>query len=125
MVRASIKEASALQRKSFVPDSDRTADRTKAADWIEANAADEWEQWTMTDVADETGYTREHIATTLEHYFEPAGQSRRGLFDEVAGAGLDQEASGEGFQAGYTQGFEAGALWALRNHGTLQRLFDE
>lgn len=85
MSRARIREAGALRRRQRVPDSDRTAARDEVADWIEEHAADDWVSWTMTAVAEEVGYSREHVAKTLEAYFEPAGAERSELAELLGG----------------------------------------
>jgi hypothetical protein len=103
MSRARIREAGALQRKQRVPDSDRTAARDEVADWIEAHAADDWVDWTMTAVAEEVGYSREHVAKTLEAYFEPAGGERSELA-ELLGGEAPTEQSSE-YRAGFSEGF--------------------
>lgn len=67
-----IREAPRIRRRRFVPEDDRTEDRDKAADYIqkEVITAGRWPM-TMTEIADETGYSRQHIANTLDAYFEP------------------------------------------------------
>jgi len=104
MSRARIREAGALQRKQRVPDSDRTAARDEVADWIEAHAADDWVEWTMTAVAEEVGYSREHVAKTLEAYFEPAGADGRSELAELLGGEAPTEQSSE-YRAGFSEGF--------------------
>lgn len=106
MVSARIKEATALQRKRVVPDSDRTPARDDAADWIEANVVSEdvWPEWTISAIADEAGYSREHISKVLDLYFDPAGQAGSGPLAEALGGAVDAEASAD-YRAGYRDGF--------------------
>lgn len=75
MVRASLKEASRIERKPHVPDKHRTHDRTKVADWIEEHAANEWQDWKHREIAEETGYSRQHVDKVVEYYFQPEGES--------------------------------------------------
>lgn len=85
MVRASLKEASRIERKPHVPDKHRTPDRTKVADWIEEHAANEWQEWTHAEIAEETGYSRQHVDKVVEYYFQPEGESSdvEALADEL------------------------------------------
>lgn len=71
MVSDTLKNATRLQRKASIRNSERTGSRDEVADWIEEHAADDWNEWTMTDIAEEVGYSRQHVANTVEAYFEP------------------------------------------------------
>jgi len=73
MATASIKDAERIKRKTHIPEQHRTPKRSQAADWIEEHAADDWRNWTHTEIADETGFSRQHIDNVVEYYFEPAG----------------------------------------------------
>lgn len=119
MVRAAIHEATALRRRSYVPDADRTPDRDDAADWLEEHLVDgdwDWQETSISEISEATGYSRQHIATTLEHYFEPVdGDGRRIQLGELAMAAVDREASGEDFESGFRQGFEAGVRFVVEN----------
>lgn len=118
MVREAIKKASRLERKSYVPQSDRTAERDRIADWIEEKAADDWQNWTMTNVSQAAGCSRQLVATVLDHYFIAEGESR-GAPDlgEIGSMSADEirELLGEGTEreflilsAGYRQGYQDG-----------------
>lgn len=72
MVSTALRNATRLVRKQSIPESDRTPERDKAADWIDEHAADDWEDWNFTDIEDETDWSRQHIANTVEKFFEPA-----------------------------------------------------
>lgn len=64
-----ILEAEELERVD-PPDEQRTDARDEAADWIE----DMWPA-TLSDIAEESGFSRQHIRNTLDTYFRPAGSS--------------------------------------------------
>lgn len=72
-----IRDARAIRRKDSVPDSKRTADRDAAADYIETDVVADG-RWpvSMTQIAQETNYSRQHIANVLEYYFEPTEPDR-------------------------------------------------
>lgn len=67
MVSEQLKRAESIRRKQSIPSSQRTDGRDKAAEVIE----DMWPS-SLSDIADATEYSRQHIANTLEAYFEPA-----------------------------------------------------
>lgn len=75
MVSASLKEADRIERRTHVPDKHRTPERSKVADWIEEHAADDWQEWTHQEIADETGYSRQHVDNVVEYYFQPEGKT--------------------------------------------------
>jgi len=76
MVREAIRKASRLERKTNIPDTDRTAERDRVADWIVEKAADDWKDWTITSVSQAADCSRQHVANVLDLYFVPAGESR-------------------------------------------------
>lgn len=82
MVSDEIRNASQIRRRTKVPPDNRTPDRTKVADWIEEHAADEWGRWSALDVADETGYSRQHVNNVLRYYFKPVQEED--IFEEIA-----------------------------------------
>lgn len=117
MVRAALKQARRIERQDYVPDSRRTPDRDEAADWIDMHVVDgdrDWGETTMSEIAEAAGYSREHIATTLDHYYQPAGQSQD-LASELAGDIPTPEGTSE-FRDGFAYGWREGVRWALR-HG--------
>lgn len=76
MVSDKLKNATEVRRKKVIDNDERTRDRDKAADLIE-------EMWpaSLSEIAEESEYSRQHIANTLEYYFEPG--------DTVADATID------------------------------------
>lgn len=82
MVSDEIRNASQIRRRTMVPPDDRTPKRTEVADWIEEHAADEWERWSTSQVADETGYSRQHVDNVLRYYFKPVRESN--VFEDIA-----------------------------------------
>lgn len=66
-----VTNAPAIQRKDDVPEEYRTDDRDAAAEYITEEVVEEG-RWpvTMTQIANETGYSRQHIKNVLEYYFE-------------------------------------------------------
>lgn len=72
MVSKALRNATRIERKDSIPAEAQTPKRDEAADWIEEHAAENWGEWTFTDIADETEYSRQHIANTVEAYFRPA-----------------------------------------------------
>lgn len=103
MVRPAIKNADQIRRREVVPEEDRTPERTKAADWIEENVIEEglWGEKTIRWIGEESEWSRQHIANTLDTYFEPA-DSPEGLASE--GRSLD-----------YRQGFRDGIEFVREN----------
>lgn len=73
MVSKQLRHASRIERKPDISESARTAGRDDAADWIKEHAADNWTEWTFSEIADETDYSRQHIANVVENYFQPTG----------------------------------------------------
>lgn len=63
-----------IERKDHVPDDVRTKGKDEAADWIQENVIDE-ERWPMDmqDIAEEMGYSRQHVTNTIRDYFEVEG----------------------------------------------------
>lgn len=123
MVRAAIKEASALRRKDFVPDDRRTSQRDRLADWIDETIVEgewDWQETTISDIAAETDYSREHVARVLDIYFDPADGGRSDVVAELAMAAVDTDASGDDYQTGFRDGFEAGLLFALEHDDLIQ-----
>lgn len=74
MASKELRHAARIERKPDIPDSAQTPDRDKVADWIEQHAADDWLNWTFTDVANEypADISRQHVSNTVENYFQPA-----------------------------------------------------
>lgn len=103
MVRPAIKSAEEIRRREVVPEDQRTQERTKAADWIEENIIKEgrWGEMPMREIAEESQWSRQHIANTLDAYFEPA--------DSPAGLGT------EGRSLDYRQGFRDGIEFVREN----------
>lgn len=127
MVRPEIKQATALRRRAHVPDEKRTPDRDEMADWIEANIVEgdwEWDKTTISEISEETDFSREHVARVLDSYFDPRSGGQSELLAELAMSAVDSEASGESFENGYRQGFEAGIKFTLENQELLSQ-FDE
>lgn len=56
--------------KANIPDSARTPGKDDAAEYIQSEVLDKG-RWPMdlTDIADEAGWSRQHIANTLDSYF--------------------------------------------------------
>jgi len=127
MVREAIKKASRLERKVHVPQSDRTAERDRVADWIEEKAADDWHDWTMTSVSQAADCSRQLVALVLEDYFIAEGESRGtpdlGEIGSMSASEI-QELLGEGTEreflilsAGYRQGYRDGRADAIGDDG--------
>lgn len=118
MVREEVKNTSRLERKPHVPQKDRTPERDRIADWIEDKAADDWDQWTMSSVAQAADCSRQHVGNVLEHYFIAEGESRGiGELGEIGSMDSDEirhllgEATEREFlilSAGYRQGYKDG-----------------
>lgn len=103
MVRQQVKKAPELRRKEFVPDDLRTTERDKAADWLEEHiiAEGRWSETTIQDIAAESDWSRQHIANTLDSYFEPADSPA--AFDDTEKP------------LGYRQGFRDGISFVQEN----------
>jgi len=74
MVREALKHAARLERRPQIDPEDRTHRRDEVADWIEAHAADEWPNWSLTDIAGELDCSRQLVGDVVERYFRPAGE---------------------------------------------------
>lgn len=66
----------ALRRKDDVSNDVRTPGKDEAAAYIEENVIEK-DRWPMpiTDIADECGWSPQHIRNTLEDYFQPVDES--------------------------------------------------
>jgi hypothetical protein len=117
MIRPDLRDAQAIQRKRNVPDSQRTPQRDEVAEWITDQFVDGDESfgaWTLSDIADEVGYSRTHVTTVVDLYFEPAtSHNDDPVLDALGGADIEQ--SGDGYQAGLRDGFREGVRFALEN----------
>lgn len=126
MVKARIKEASALRREDFVPDSERTATRDELADWIERKfvaGEKDWSAWTLTDIAKEYGCSRQHVSDVLDAYFEPAsaeGSSLPPFLRRERSVG-----DGESYEDGYREGYWDGLADALQHTDDLREWLRE
>lgn len=96
MVSDEIKNATRLQRKLRVPEQHRTPERDRAADWLEEEvvANDRWGEVTLSQLGEESEWTRQHLSTVLDLYFEPA--------TDIPGDVL------EAYRKGYRDGFQDG-----------------
>lgn len=130
MVRAAIKEADELQRRPYVPEQDRTPDRDDAADWLEAELVDgdrSWGQTTIVELSEasgnsgESGYSREHIARTLDKYFDPKGGGRSAILEELASAAVTESNRSDDYEGGFQDGFETGLKFALEHEQLLNQ----
>lgn len=129
MVSKAIKQAESIERKQFVPEHKRTDDKDKAADYIAdqfVNGDRDWSKTTISELAEETKYTRQHIANTLEGYFKPA--ERADIDDpdliESLTTNLDIERSGDDYIEGYRDGF-VDAAEALMQDGEISKSHEE
>jgi len=124
MVRDSIKDADALQRRSYVPEEQRTSDRDAAADWLESELVNDnrdWAETTLVSLSDESGWSREHIARTIDSYFDPAdGPTRSQIIEEIVTAAVNADHSGKDYPAGFRDGFTAGLDFARTHEETVQ-----
>lgn len=125
MVKPAIRDATRLKRKQRVPRSDRTPDRTKAAEWIDEHVIPserDWEEWTIKEIAEGSGWSREHISNTLDRYFEPAHSPAEDVLDTLTDGMVDAEHSGDGYREGLRDGFREGVKFALENPDLLGEL---
>jgi len=96
-----LRSADRIVRKDHIPDSERTEERDDVADWIDEHAADEWRKWTFTDIADELGFTRQHISNTVKTYYRPAGHE-----EDAEELGQLSERDLRIYRRGYRDGYE-------------------
>jgi len=116
MPRDEIKNADELQRRTYVPESERTPDRDDAADWLEAELVTgdrDWPETTIVELSEISGWSREHIARTLDAYFEPGAGSRGDVLAELASEIDNVDPSGTEYADGFRDGFEAGIEFCL------------
>lgn len=61
-----------LRRRNRVPVEGRTKERAVASNWLETELVDKG-RWPveLVQLADESGWSRQHIKNTLDYYFEP------------------------------------------------------
>lgn len=96
-----------LRRRRQIPQGKRTEARDAAASWIEENVIEE-DRWplTYTEMAEESGWSRQHIANTIEYYFAEADtESQEVMQDEFASR---FEAYRAGFNDGWEEGYKRG-----------------
>lgn len=99
-----------IQRKDDIEKHRRTEGKTEAADWIEENIISEG-RWpvNLEDMAEESGWSRQHIAGTLRDYFEVAG----GGFSISANEGrahIEFDIPGDVEEDSYIRGYMRGWL---------------
>lgn len=126
MVRPELKQARRIERKQYVPDASRTPDRDAAAEWIDSHIVSgdrEWAETTMSNIASATEYSREHIATTLDAYFDPAGADA-GPAGELLSDIPTPEGTSE-FRDGFAYGWREGVRWALRHGEDVEEMLAE
>lgn len=103
-----IRHADAITRRESVPEDKRTPARDACADWIDSEIV-ETGRWPMdySAIADLSqasesvdGWSRQHIANTLEAYFVPdiVGLSRDEMWQRMLSA----------YRLGYSDGFDDG-----------------
>lgn len=94
-----------IRLKENITEDLRTEDRDAAAEFIQKEIIGE-NRWPMTrtEIAEESGWSRQHISNVLRHYFEevnqPAGDIDTSRFDSVF------EAYREGYREGFNDGFD-------------------
>lgn len=106
MAHAKFDKDKPLVRKAHIPDSDRTPDRDDAAEAI----AELWPA-PLSEIAEESGYSRTHVQNTLDRYFyQPDGDvpERNGLRITIeVPRDVDHPPSFlQGFVRGYREAFE-------------------
>lgn len=112
-MRDELKAADRLQRKQWVAPSNRTESRDKVADWVEETVVEpgRWADVSLNDLAAESGWSRQHIANTIEHYFDPDGAPTAEP-DDLAELPIDEapesvvELVREVYREGFRDGFE-------------------
>lgn len=122
MVRATIKEAEALRRKQRVPPEQQTAERDRAADWIERQVVEgdlDWATTTLRELGDRSEWSRQHIANVVDAYFRPAEQS--GVAAELIGDIPTPDGTSD-FQNGFAMGWREGVRWALEHDEKIEEL---
>jgi len=123
MVNDRILNSDTLVRRAHVPADRRTSSRDELAEWLVetfVNSDEDWAQWTMTDVAEAYGCSRQHVAHVLENYFAPPGDE--GPYSELADTIVESE--GNNYDEAYSAGFAAGLEFALERRGWLTQLLE-
>lgn len=74
-----------IKRKANVPEHQRTEGKDEAADYILEQIIEE-NRWPMNleDIAEETGWSRQHIANTIRDYYQPAHSDEEGGEVEIS-----------------------------------------
>lgn len=95
-----------LRRRQQVPEGNRTEARDAAASWIEDEVLSE-DRWPMTytNMAEESGWSRQHIANTIENYFVEVDTEDDQIGHEVSNV---FEAYRRGYSDGWEDGYERG-----------------
>lgn len=104
MVRNELKYAEQIKRKETVEPENQTPKREAAAEWIEEHVvrAERYRETTISEMAEESGWSRQHIANTLEHYFEPAPEGE----DSLTVGGVDVDLLLQVYREGYRNGLQ-------------------
>lgn len=103
-MRPEIKHARRITRRASVRPEHTTEDRDRAADWIEENVVRSerpYADWTVTEMAVESGWSRQHISNVLDRYFEPVRDSGGKRLEQI-----DADVSDE-YRQGFVDGWEA------------------
>lgn len=109
-----VKRASRIQRREDVPNEEYSVERKRAADWIEEHVleAGKWPMQ-MNEIAEQTKWSRQHIANTVEAFFEPVFS-----LQEIAVEGHLEEFDSvfEAYRVGYQDGYADGREDALNEN---------
>lgn len=98
----STRHAEHIKRKDVIPEDKRTPGKDQAAQYIEEEVIEK-DRWPMqlSEIADETQWSRQHISNTLNDYFEPAEDGERRLENVMDLAERLNEAYRRGYQDGW------------------------
>lgn len=103
-----------IERKQHIPAEVRTDGKDEVADWIESEIIDNG-RWPMDmqDIAEEAGWSRQHVTNTIRDYFETKdggatlsiNDTRAQIEFEVPG-GVDRQSYVQGYLRGWLDGTE-------------------
>lgn len=110
----SIVKADEIERKPISKDI-RTPDRDEAAQWIT-------EMWpaSLSNIADASGYSRQHISNTLKLYFREVDETNA---DQKT---VERPQKPDSWEEGYRQGFRDGVAFATTDDrkGATKRIIE-
>jgi hypothetical protein len=80
-----------------------------------------WSDWTIVEMAEQCQWSRQHLSSVLDGYFDPEGTEL--VWDKLAEASIDVDGP-ESYERGFKDGFAEGLRWGLENEEMLTELLE-